>query len=51
MLTSTEIPDFMQTKNVLTVAGFLNVARPFQFGHGVPMVNRVGHVGSRKRLH
>jgi hypothetical protein len=41
----------MQTKNVLTVAGFLNVASPFQFGHGLPVVNRVGQVGSRKRLH
>ena len=38
----------MQTKNLLTVAGLLNVACPFQFGHGVTVVNRVGQVGSRK---
>jgi len=40
LLTRTEILDLMQTKNILTVAGFLNVACPFQFGHGVPVVNR-----------
>lgn len=48
--TRTQIPDLMQTKNLLTVAGLLNVACPFQFGHGVTVVTRVGQVGSRKQF-
>jgi hypothetical protein len=45
--TGTETSDSIQM-NSLTVIEFVNTADSFRFSHGMLVVNRVGHVGSRK---